>query len=357
MSRAVSGALLGFWALAACIPVGSFACDEDSQCGVEGVCEASGHCSNVDDACPSRRRYSRYAPAEIADRCVVTESEGSTGVGDGTMLTSASSSGDDGTTFAGPVRSDVGGASSGDGGPNSACLPDGRAAIEPVLLYDFCAGDGATVPSITGTPFALELENGAIGSGFAWVDDGLFVDGEHTALRSFEPVFDRLDACVASSEVTLETWITPASESQGGPTVIAAIGASSSSQSGTNIALRMNPEWDVPGWIATVRTSEDGDDGRDFEWLGIPLLRATHLVLVHGDAEDTLWVDGEIRASQAHPGDLTPWNPNFDLVLGNRPDYDVRNWAGTYHMVAIYCEALTPDAIATNFAAGHRSPG
>ena len=349
--------------LAGCIPAGSFACAEDGECGPQGRCEAVGYCSVPDRNCASGRAYSRYSPRDLAQSCVDEVAGGSSGAAEATGTTEdpdatlGSDSDPAGQTSTSGAASSE--ASSGDDGLVSDCLAPGRDPAPPVLLYDFCEGMGASVQSITEATFPLEFENGALGDGFEWVEDGLLLNGDTfdatTALRSFEPVFDRLDACIESGEVTVEVWATPLSDSQGGPTGIVAIGTPEPNRPGTNVAISMNPQWKDSGYVAVVSTSESSEVS--MPWLGTPLLRPNHLVLVHEAAGvDRLYLDGEEIVMQAHPGDLSSWNPNYDLVLGNKPNYDVRNWQGTYHLVAIYCEALSPSQVMTNFDAGHR-PG
>lgn len=347
---------------ASCVPIGAFACAQDTECGPAGVCEDAGYCSSVDEACPSGRRYSRYAPAGIAERCV-DEIEGET-TGGTTMLSAAAdtdstSAADESATTLGedPVRETGDASSTGAGtGLESACLPEGRAAAEPVLLYDFCEGAGTQVESITEVKLALELENGTIGDGFSWVEDGLLLDGDptdaHTALRSFEPTFARLESCREGGEVTLEVWATPLEDSQGGPTGIVTLG-SPTTGGDVDLGLFMNPEWRVRGYVAALRTT-DGE--LRMEWPGTPFLAPNHLVLVHEAGTTTLYLDGEVLLESPHAGDLSGWNPNYDLVLGNLSYYDVRNWRGTFHLVAIYCEALDAAQVLTNYQAGHRPP-
>jgi len=282
---------------------------------------------------------------------------------DGAQTTGSTSTTDDGVgtttgggSSGGPAMRDTEDGSSEDSGIPSACLPEGRDPTTPVLLYDFCEGQGTSVESITDVKLELVFENGAIGDGFEWVDDGLLLDGDttlaHTALRSFEPTFERLESCRESGEFTLEVWATPLHDSQGGPTGIVTLGGASGN-AGVDVGLFMNPEWTEPGYVATLRTT---DDDLRMDWLGTPYLQPNHLVLVHEGGSTTLYLGGEVLLTGSHAGDLSGWNPNFDLVLGNLSYYDVRNWQGTFHLVAIYCEALRPAQILANYEAGHRPP-
>lgn len=79
----------------------AFTCEQDDQCrldGVDGACEASGHCSFPDPGCPSRRRYGEHASASLAGTCVepadaASSSGTSAGMGSGSGTTAGSSAG------------------------------------------------------------------------------------------------------------------------------------------------------------------------------------------------------------------------------------------------------------------------
>ncbi len=61
-----------------CTASGTFACETDPACvlnGVDGTCEASGYCSFPDDTCSSGKRYGALAPAGIGSQCVPTQNE------------------------------------------------------------------------------------------------------------------------------------------------------------------------------------------------------------------------------------------------------------------------------------------
>jgi hypothetical protein len=345
------GIAVGVASGASCISPGAFACNDDAECGADGICEESGYCSSPDADCPSGRRWSRYSPSDLAGRCVEDDTGTSTSTSVATTDDGADTTTDGGSS--GPPVHETEDGSTGDSGPASACVPDGRDPTPPVLLYDFCEGQGTSVESITEVKLELVFENGSIGDGFEWVDDGLLLDGDttdaHTALRSFEPTFERLESCRESGEFTLEVWATPLFDSQGGPTGIVTIGDPIDPD--VDAGVFMNPEWEDPGYVATLRTT---DDESRMEWLGTPYLQPNHLVLVREAGSTTLYLGGEVLVTTAQAGDLSEWNPNFDVVLGNLSYYDVRNWQGTFHLVAIYCEALSPAQILANYDAGHR---
>ena len=64
------------WALTGCTDSGSFACQDNEDCG-DGICEVTGYCSFTDDSCASGRRYGDLAEQGLAGQCVALD-EGST---------------------------------------------------------------------------------------------------------------------------------------------------------------------------------------------------------------------------------------------------------------------------------------
>ena len=75
--------------LAACTSSGSFACQDDRDCG-EGACEATGYCSFPDGACESGRRYGDLAESGLAGQCVSLEPDAETEMTGGSSTTGPS---------------------------------------------------------------------------------------------------------------------------------------------------------------------------------------------------------------------------------------------------------------------------
>lgn len=101
---AALGAWLG-WVAAGCLGRTPYPCQDDAQCvldGQQGVCEAERYCSLPDDACPSRRRFSEHAPADLAERCVVPEQSSTTDSG-GTLDSEGDSEGDSDGSISGGI--------------------------------------------------------------------------------------------------------------------------------------------------------------------------------------------------------------------------------------------------------------
>ncbi|MEM6996896.1 MAG: LamG domain-containing protein, partial [Myxococcota bacterium] len=222
---------------------------------------------------------------------------------------------------------------------------------------DFCEGDGLVVQSITEDPFPLDLVGGQLGEQYAWSGEGLTIAGEiqsaTTALRSAEPVFERLDACRDNDAVTVEAWVTPASPVLGDAPGIVVLGGTAQNDSWDFGLLQgRRSEWVSEGYSAWIGT----EDGQHELWMDEEvLLRLTHLVLVRSGTTTTLYIDGEVALEAEHPGSLEEgWSRNNVLALAAHSGWDQRNWNGTLHLVAIYCEALTLEQVGENLAAGHR---
>jgi hypothetical protein len=62
-------------------------------------------------------------------------------------------------------------------------------------------------------------------------------------------------------------------------------------------------------------------------------------------------VNGLERAARVRPGTFASWNDTHHLYIGNE-SFEERPWAGTFHLVAIYSEALTTAEVIRNFKGG-----
>ena len=65
----------------ACGDEEDFQCGDSGECGEGGRCESTGYCSFADVACGSGRRYGELAPTDLANRCVLGETAGTSSGG------------------------------------------------------------------------------------------------------------------------------------------------------------------------------------------------------------------------------------------------------------------------------------
>jgi hypothetical protein len=76
--------------------------------------------------------------------------------------------------------------------------------------------------------------------------------------------------------------------------------------------------------------------------------RPTHVAFTRDAAgRGRLYIDGEEKAARDVAGDVSNWDGMFRLALANETTGD-RPWKGTYHLVAVYSRALTPDEVRGN---------
>lgn len=103
------------WVLVACTDSGSFACQDNDDCG-DGVCEVTGYCSFVDDSCDSGRRYGDLAEQGLAGQCVALDEGSSTA----TAPTTSSNPTTDNATTLEPTTSDTTTGATSEGPPTES---------------------------------------------------------------------------------------------------------------------------------------------------------------------------------------------------------------------------------------------
>ena len=64
-----------------------------------------------------------------------------------------------------------------------------------------------------------------------------------------------------------------------------------------------------------------------------------------------IYIDGVLQVVGSITGNMTNWDDNYDLILGNEASGD-RPWLGKFFLVAVYCSAFTVDEVQQNRAAG-----
>ena len=211
-------------------------------------------------------------------------------------------------------------------------------------LYTFTEGDGDTVEDVSGAgdPLDLKIEDP---SAVECRPGGLTVKAP-TLITTIGSATRLIDALKRSKAVTLEAWITPAEMHQSGPARILTL---SSGPSQRNFTLGQE------GTRFDVRFRATGTDGNGLPSLSTPN-RAVETWLTHvvytRDASGRVkfYINGKDSGSGDVGGDLSNWDGEFRLALGNETTKD-RPWLGTFHRVAIYDRALTEQEIQSNSSA------
>ncbi|MEM9379147.1 MAG: LamG-like jellyroll fold domain-containing protein [Planctomycetota bacterium] len=238
-----------------------------------------------------------------------------------------------------------------------AVRDQGRVTDGLVSLYEFDEVDGTVVHDTSGVGQAADLEIETPGQiqrrpGTLWLEGVARV-------ASSGPATKVIDSCLATNEITLEAWVTPATANQSGPARIVSL---SNGGLERNVTLGHGLWGTFPetAYNVRLRTNHGSTDLN-----GSPDLRtdegAAEATLQHvvytraSDGTSCIFVDGELEASTTVEGALVNWDPAFRFALGNEIG-DNRPWFGGLHLVAVYDRALTQDEVDVNFRAGSGDP-
>jgi hypothetical protein len=221
----------------------------------------------------------------------------------------------------------------------------GRVTHGLAALYTFEEGAGSVIydRSNVGEPVNLLIQKG---NELAWDDSGLWVGGS-TIIASGYSATKVTDAVKESNAVTLEAWITPDTPKQYGPARIVSLSASTSRR---NITLGHH----YSDYEVRLRTSETGNNGKP------PVATTTkvvtgeqqHVVYTRdANGNVSIFIDGVVVAQDVVAGDLQNWDDRFRLIIANEFKRDLF-WKGTFHLVALYNQALTQEEVLANYAVG-----
>jgi hypothetical protein len=226
------------------------------------------------------------------------------------------------------------------------CTNDGLRA-----LYTFREGSGAIVRDVSGIGAPLNLTI-ADPAAVRWSADGLTIE-RPTIMDTRAPASPVIEAARVSGAVTVEAWVVPALRNQDGPARIVTISEDSHNH---NVSLAQGL-WGGDGaarYVARLRTTSRPDDAENplRTVNGILRTELQHVVFTRdGAGNETLYVDGIVKARRTGGGDLSNWDAGYYLALGNDIAAE-RPWLGAYRRVALYDAALTPTQIARHFALG-----
>lgn len=224
----------------------------------------------------------------------------------------------------------------------------GRAARGLLVLYDFAEDGGQTVHdrSGVGTPLDLVIDNS---NGVRWSKGTLAVESA-ASIASAQPARKVIEAVKKSNAITIEAWLTPASNSQSGPARIVSLSADTSQR---NVTLGQDKDF------YDVRLRATGSDNNGMPSTASPMqslhTKLTHIVFTR-DAGGTaiIFIDGKQLVSKQVNGHFGNWDGKHRLSLANEVTKD-RPWLGELHLVAVYDRALSINEVQQNFAAGSQA--
>jgi len=226
----------------------------------------------------------------------------------------------------------------------------GRVSDGLIALYNFDEGGGSAVRDASGVS-GMDLTIGNPGR-VRWNAGSLTLQAP-TAIKTSGPATQLTDLCRATNEVTLELWIESADLTQEGPARILTLSGGHHSRNFT-IGQGLWGGQPANRLDVRLRTTATDNDGMPSVTSAAGSLAAalSHVAYTRDDQGNVnLYINGVRVASEFRGGDLSNWNSNFGLFLGNESTGD-RPWLGTFHMSAAYERALTSGEVTQNFLAG-----
>ena len=223
--------------------------------------------------------------------------------------------------------------------------PNQRVDEGTIVMYKFRTGSGNTVFDLSGSGTPLNLDIISPGS-VTWTPQGLVVNST-VSIRSNTAASKIYNACTASQQITVETWIKPASASQTGPARILTV-----SQDGLyrNFTLSQNGD----KYEFRIRSTKTNENGVPFVDSPTGTVQADwqHVVYIfRSDGVGILYINGQESARLDILGDFSNWNDTYRLALANE-FVDSRPWLGTLNYVAIFDRQLSPQEILHNYSFG-----
>lgn len=214
-------------------------------------------------------------------------------------------------------------------------------------LYPFDEGAGATVADTAPANLAPDLTI-ADPQAAGWRPDGLALTAP-TMLRASTSSSALTRHLREQGAFTTEIWLTPAER----PTFLGALLSLGGADNRSNLVLQQKRSGQSLRFNGRVRVGDTPAGARLNDTPRRPAAaELTHVVMTHTtNGETRIYVDGRLASVTRHRGRLTRWDDRFTLTLGNTLGGN-QPWLGTFHMVAIYGRALSPDEVWRNFLAG-----
>jgi hypothetical protein len=216
---------------------------------------------------------------------------------------------------------------------------------DAVALWEFADGSGDTVTD-TGRAPPLDLTIDKP-SHVAWGNSSLIISND-VRIESAGPATKIIDAAKAANAITLEAWITPASDGQVGPARVAGISFDAINR---DISLMQ----DGGMWAYRLRTTATDNNGQPDVDSGatIQVVPQRQYVVVTEDGTDrVIYVDGVEAGRDQKGGSFANWDETYTAILANDHVGTDRPWHGTLDRVAIYDRVFTADEILARDQAG-----
>lgn len=224
--------------------------------------------------------------------------------------------------------------------------PAGRVITGVVALYEFEEGSGSLVLDSSGISTPLTLTILASPGDVAWISGGLAVNA-NVILQTTGRATKVVTACQNSNEISIEAWVKPDNTTQNGPARIVTLSVDPYNRNFT-LAQEANQ------YIVRLRTTNTTING--FPELVSPpgsvTTNLSHILYTRNTTgTEKIYINSVAVVTGTRTGNFSNWDPGYRLALANELTNN-RPWLGEYHLVAVYCRALTPAEVAQNYAAG-----
>ncbi|MCP5112389.1 MAG: hypothetical protein GY953_16315, partial [bacterium] len=157
-------------------------------------------------------------------------------------------------------------------------------------------------------------------------------------------------AITSSGEFTFEVWANPADLKQWGPARVVSYSWDRHQRNFTLGQQAARAE-------VRMRTTGGNEDG----W---PYLREEdafsenleHYTVTYANHLLSFYRNGQLVKAEPREGDLSNWNPDYPLLIGNERD-EQRSWRGEVYMMAVYSRALVAAEVHRNYLVGDNLAG
>jgi len=251
-----------------------------------------------------------------------------------------------------------------EGGPFIAMLstkpPVAQRVTEGLqVLYTFQEESGKTIKDVSGTGNPLDLTI-ANESTVTRLEAGALRIDQPTVIKSNKRAKKLIQASQQSNELTVEAWVETSDPNLTGPARIVTL-----SRNTRQRAFTLGQEaWKFPDFednyyhlarLNTTETNENGLPALELDETPYNFDLSTgiqHLVFTReASGRVRLYIDGTWAVTSDREGNFSSWRNDYHLALANEIGGE-RPWLGTYHLVAIYSQALTPSQVLQNYKAG-----
>ncbi|MCP4967464.1 MAG: hypothetical protein GY926_19800, partial [bacterium] len=220
-----------------------------------------------------------------------------------------------------------------------------------VALYEFDETTGTNVADTSGYASPLDLTIGTPAN-VTWTGTGALDVTGNTLISSGSAASKISNAVIASDEITVEAWIEPGNLTQNGPARIVTISDTPSSRNTTiGQGVYNNGSDRIEARLRTTGTGANGTPATQTPTgsLGTSL---QHVVFTRDSTGvTTVYIDGTVAQTGTASGNMGGWDTSYQFGLAAELD-NSRYWHGTYHLVAVYDQALNATEVGQNYTAG-----